>query len=63
MLLGSLLCRLQECPSSSDPNQWEGNDEGRDCSGRGLCDYYSTGECKCFSGYSGNDCGEAQVLV
>jgi len=54
-------CSLQECPSDSDPNMFQGNTEGRDCSGRGICDY-SSGECKCFSGYTGNDCGETQVL-
>lgn len=55
-------CSLQECPSDTDPNQFEGNTEGRDCSGRGLCDY-STGECQCFSGYTGEDCGVTQVLA
>merc|ERR1712031_141902 len=28
---------------------------GQDCSGRGICDY-SSGTCKCFSGYAGTAC-------
>jgi hypothetical protein len=32
-----------------------GNTAGRDCSGRGICDY-SSGDCKCFSGYYGTQC-------
>jgi len=31
------------------------------CSKRGLCDY-STGTCKCFTGYSGHNCGKRNVL-
>ena len=34
---------------------------GRDCSGRGLCDYDS-GLCKCFSGYYGTKCQIQTVL-
>jgi len=49
-------CGERECPSGSDPNGSKGNGQGRDCSGRGLCDY-ATGECQCFKGYSGIDCG------
>lgn len=35
---------------------------GMDCSGRGICDY-STGQCSCFSGYSGTSCADIEELV
>jgi len=35
---------------------------GQDCSGRGICDY-STGQCSCFSGYSGTACSKIEELV
>merc|ERR1711924_432644 len=34
-------CSLEECPSGSDVLLGKGNNFGRDCSGRGLCDYSS----------------------
>ena len=40
-------CEYRECPSGPDPLGGEGNEAGRDCSGRGVCDY-DTGECNCF---------------
>lgn len=35
---------------------------GMDCSGRGICDY-STGQCACFSGYSGTSCAKIEELT
>lgn len=55
-------CSLIECPSSKDPLHFEGNSEGRDCSGRGICDY-STGQCQCFPGYTQKDCGNVAALA
>lgn len=34
---------------------------GQECSGRGLCDSTS-GNCACFSGYTGNDCSQIEQL-
>jgi len=48
-------CELQECPSGTDPLDGYGNEAGRDCSGRGLCDY-DDGTCTCFSGFYGTHC-------
>lgn len=48
-------CELQECPSFGDPRGGFGNEAGRDCSGRGFCDY-TTGYCDCFPGYHGRGC-------
>lgn len=49
-------CSQTECPSGEDPLGGPGGAEGRDCSGRGICDY-SSGICRCFAGYSGESCG------
>eukprot|EP01040_Poterioochromonas_malhamensis_P010823 gene10824-11797_t len=48
-------CEFQECPSGSDPVNGYGAEAGRDCSGRGICNY-ETGICSCFSGFAGMRC-------
>ena len=35
-------CDFHECPSGSDPLNGYGNEAGRDCSGRGICNYIVT---------------------
>merc|ERR1719164_228561 len=41
-------CSLQECPSGPDVLLGDGNEKGRDCSGRGICDY-TAGLCNASS--------------
>lgn len=53
-------CSLQECPSAADPLGGYGNEAGRDCSGRGICDY-ENGLCKCFPGFYGDACEEQTI--
>jgi len=48
-------CSRQECPSGPDPLGGPGAAEGRDCSGRGTCDY-GTGVCRCAAGFFGSRC-------
>lgn len=35
---------------------------GQDCSGRGICDY-SSGTCRCFSGYAGTACEGVEEMA
>ena len=48
-------CSKIECPSLADPLGHKGAAEGRDCSGRGSCEY-TTGVCECFRGFYGGSC-------
>jgi hypothetical protein len=48
-------CEFQECPTGCDPLDGYGNEAGRDCSGRGICNYQD-GTCSCFSGFYGTRC-------
>lgn len=55
-------CDQQECPSGTDPLDGYGNEAGRDCSGRGICDY-SSGTCGCFSGFYGTRCQYQTTII
>lgn len=55
-------CSLVECPSGADIMKGHGAEQGRDCSGRGICDYTS-GRCQCFTGYSGIQCQNQAILM
>merc|ERR1711988_115825 len=55
-------CEFQECLPGADPLDGYGNEAGRDCSGRGLCDYGS-GTCNCFSGFYGTRCQYQTTLM
>ena len=48
-------CSQIECPSYADPLGGAGGAQGRDCSGRGVCDY-ATGLCACATGFAGDAC-------
>jgi hypothetical protein len=58
----SQLTNTVECPSGPDVMKGFGNESGRDCSGRGLCDY-TQGVCNCFMGYYGTKCEYQTVLA
>lgn len=55
-------CEWHTCPSKADPNGGPASSNGRDCSGRGLCDGL-TGLCTCFSGFYGTACELQTALV
>jgi hypothetical protein len=55
-------CELQECPTKADPMNAYGNEAGRDCSGRGICDY-EVGVCNCLDGFFGTACELQMILV
>lgn len=55
-------CELQECPTGADPLDGYGAETGRDCSGRGICDY-NTGTCGCNSGFFGTRCQYQSTLI
>lgn len=54
-------CSLVECPSGDDVLKGYGGFNGRDCSGRGICDY-TDGTCQCFTGYYGTRCEYQTIL-
>lgn len=54
-------CSQIECPSGPDVLLGEGSEVGRDCGGRGRCNY-ETGICECFDGYFGSGCNQ-QVSI
>jgi len=53
-------CSIAECPSTVDPMAGFGSESGRECSGRGICNY-AKGTCGCFSGYHGTACEQQLV--
>ena len=55
-----VLTRLNTFPCSVEETR-KGTSESLECSGRGACDG-NTGECKCFEGYTSDDCSIQTVL-
>ena len=60
-LLCLIIRLLQECSSRPDPLGGFGNESGRDCSGRGHCDY-ELGRCRCHAGFHGEACNKQSIL-
>ena len=54
-------CSLRECPTGTDVMGGDGAAQGRDCSGRGICDY-TAGLCTCIQGFFGARC-EMQTIL
>ena len=54
-------CEYRECPSGRDPQSGFGNEAGRECSGRGICEY-NKGTCSCFTGFYGTRCEMKQKI-
>lgn len=48
-------CSMIECPSGPDVMKGPGNESGRECSGRGVCNF-TNGMCSCYLGYYGLSC-------
>ena len=55
-------CSQIECPSGPDPLLGLGNEAGRECSGRGICQY-DRGVCNCFIGFGGPKCSKLLEVV
>lgn len=54
-------CSLLECPSKADPLGGFGSEAGRECSGRGKCNF-QTGLCRCHKGFHGAACNLQAIL-
>jgi len=48
-------CSMVDCPSGPDTMKGAGAERGRECSGRGKCNW-AEGVCNCFTGYLGASC-------
>jgi len=49
---------VSDCATPGYPHE----NQQRDCSGRGICDYES-GVCMCFAGFYGEACGSQTILI
>jgi hypothetical protein len=54
--------KLSKTPVLFITNARKGTQENDVCSNRGLCDY-ATGICKCFNGYTDDDCSKQNALA